>query len=75
MQFYPSIDHQGTQRRSHLKGTALANLKRAAVQNIKRDERLELTRLDPVPIAWIQRVGEYLEKSTAETAATRVCSD
>jgi adenine-specific DNA-methyltransferase len=49
--------------------TILDNLRRAGVQNTKRNERLEFTRLDPYPGTWIQGVGEYLENGQAKTAA------
>jgi adenine-specific DNA-methyltransferase len=55
--------------------TILDNLRRAGVQNTKRDERLELTRLDPYPGTWIQGVGEYLESGTARTAAIAIGPD
>jgi adenine-specific DNA-methyltransferase len=52
--------------------TILDNLRRAGVQNTKRDERLDLTRLDPYPGTWIQGVGEYLENGNAKTAAIAI---
>ena len=39
----------------------LDNLRRAGVQNTKRGERLEFTRLDPYPGVYVQGVGEYTE--------------
>jgi adenine-specific DNA-methyltransferase len=47
----------------------LDNLRRAGVQNTKRDERLELSRLDPYPGVYVQGVGEYTESGKARTAA------
>ena len=52
--------------------TILDNLRRAGVQNTKRAERLELTRLDPYPGTWIQGVGEYVENGKAKTAAIAI---
>ena len=49
--------------------TILDNLKRAGVQNTKRAERLELSRLDPYPGVFVQGVGEYVENGVAKTAA------
>jgi adenine-specific DNA-methyltransferase len=39
----------------------LDNLRRAGVQNTKRNERLEFNPLEPYPDASLQRVGEYGE--------------
>jgi hypothetical protein len=36
----------------------LDNLRRAGVQNTKRDERLELSRLDPYSGVYVQATGE-----------------
>jgi adenine-specific DNA-methyltransferase len=57
---------------SRFVSTILDNLRRAGVQNTKRDERLEVTRLDPYPGTWIQGVGEYLENGKAKTAAIAI---
>ena len=38
--------------------TILDNLRRAGVQNTKRDERLEFTRLEPYPGVFVQAMGE-----------------
>jgi adenine-specific DNA-methyltransferase len=43
----------------------LDNLRRAGVQNTKRDERLTLSRLDPYPGVFVQGVGEYAEAGEA----------
>jgi adenine-specific DNA-methyltransferase len=43
----------------------LDNLRRAGVQNTKRAERLEFTRLDPYPGVFVQGVGEYTEAGDA----------
>jgi adenine-specific DNA-methyltransferase len=50
----------------------LDNLRRAGVQNTKRAERLELTRLDPYPGVWVQGVGEYGENGQAKTVAIAI---
>jgi adenine-specific DNA-methyltransferase len=47
----------------------LDNLRRAGVQNTKRNERLEFTRLDPYPGVWVQGVGEYGENGSSKTVA------
>ncbi len=52
--------------------TILDNLRRAGVQNTKRAERLELTRLDPYPGVYVQGVGEYLEAGQAKTVAIAI---
>jgi adenine-specific DNA-methyltransferase len=52
--------------------TILDNLRRAGVQNTKRAERLELTRLDHYPGVWCQGVGEYSENGVAKTVAIAI---
>jgi adenine-specific DNA-methyltransferase len=52
--------------------TILDNLRRAGVQNTKRDERLEFGRLDPHPGVYVQGVGEYTENGKARTAAIAI---
>jgi adenine-specific DNA-methyltransferase len=47
----------------------LENLRRAGVQNTKREERLRLSRLDPYPGVYIQAIGEYAENSLSKTVA------
>jgi adenine-specific DNA-methyltransferase len=49
--------------------TILDNLRRAGVQNTKREERLQFTRLDHFPGVWIQGIGEYLEAGQPRTVA------
>jgi adenine-specific DNA-methyltransferase len=50
----------------------LDNLRRAGVQNTKRNERLEFARLDPYPGVWVQGVGEYGENGQAKTVAIAI---
>jgi adenine-specific DNA-methyltransferase len=50
----------------------LDNLRRAGVQNTKRDERLTFSRLDPYPGVYVQAVGEYAENGQAKTAAIAI---
>jgi adenine-specific DNA-methyltransferase len=50
----------------------LDNLRRAGVQNTKRDERLVFTRLDPYPGVWVQALGEYAENCHTRTAAVAI---
>jgi adenine-specific DNA-methyltransferase len=52
--------------------TILENLRRAGVQNTKRAERLELTRLDDYPGVYCQGVGEYSENGVAKTVAIAI---
>jgi adenine-specific DNA-methyltransferase len=52
--------------------TILDNLRRAGVQNTKRAERLEFSRLDPYPGVYVQGVGEYGENGTAKTVAVAI---
>ncbi|MEA2447709.1 MAG: adenine-specific DNA-methyltransferase, partial [Actinomycetota bacterium] len=52
--------------------TILDNLRRAGVQNTKRAERLELTRLDHYPGVYCQGVGEYSENGVAKTVAIAI---
>jgi adenine-specific DNA-methyltransferase len=49
--------------------TILDNVRRAGVQNTKREERLTFTRLDHYPGVWIQGLGEYLEAGQTKTVA------
>jgi len=42
--------------------TILANLRKAGVQNTKKNERLKFERLEPYAGAWIQAEGEYTTK-------------
>ena len=50
----------------------LDNLRRAGVQNTKRQERLEFTRLDPYPGVYVQAVGEYVENGQTKTVAVAI---
>jgi adenine-specific DNA-methyltransferase len=50
----------------------LDNLRRAGVQNTKRNERLEFSRLDPYPGVYIQATGEYPENGHVRTAAVAI---
>jgi adenine-specific DNA-methyltransferase len=47
----------------------LDNLRRAGVQNTKRAERLEFSRLDPYPGVYVQATGEYAENGQNRTVA------
>ena len=49
--------------------TILDNLRRAGVQNTKRQERLTFNRLDHYPGVWIQGIGEYVEAGESKTVA------
>jgi adenine-specific DNA-methyltransferase len=50
----------------------LDNLRRAGVQNTKRNERLEFSRLEPYPGVYIQATGEYPENGHVKTAAVAI---
>ncbi len=50
----------------------LENLRRAGVQNTKRNERLEFARLDPYPGVFVQGVGEYAENGQTKTVAVAI---
>jgi len=50
----------------------LDNLRRAGVQNTKRQERLEFARLDHYPGVWVQGIGEYVEAGTPKTVAIAI---
>jgi len=50
----------------------LDNLRRAGVQNTKRNERLELGRLDPYPGVYVQGVGEYGANGSTKTVAIAI---
>jgi adenine-specific DNA-methyltransferase len=50
----------------------LDNLRRAGVQNTKRAERLEFTRLDPYPGVYVQGLGEYVEAGASKTVAIAI---
>jgi len=45
--------------------TILENLKKAGVQNTRKDERLVFDSLDPFPGTWLHATGEYTEKDGA----------
>jgi adenine-specific DNA-methyltransferase len=50
----------------------LDNLRRAGVQNTKRAERLEFSRLDPYPGLYVQATGEYAENGHNRTVAVAI---
>jgi adenine-specific DNA-methyltransferase len=50
----------------------LDNLRRAGVQNTRRAERLEFSRLDPYAGFFVQGVGEYTEAGRPRTAAIAI---
>ena len=52
--------------------TILDNLKRAGVQNTKRAERLEFTRLEPYPGVFVQGIGDYAEAAAAKVVAVAI---
>jgi adenine-specific DNA-methyltransferase len=52
--------------------TILDNLRRAGVQNTKREERLTFSRLDPYPGVFVQGVGEDTVSGQARTVAIAI---
>jgi adenine-specific DNA-methyltransferase len=52
--------------------TILDNLRKAGVQNTKRNERLEFTRLDHFPGVYVQGVGEYAENGSTRSVAVAI---
>jgi len=52
--------------------TIIDNLRRAGVQNTKRDERLVFTRLDPYPGVFVQGFGEYVEAGATKNVAIAI---
>jgi adenine-specific DNA-methyltransferase len=65
----PASEARATQGESagQFTTTILDNLRKAGVQNTKREERLVFDRLEPFAGAWIQAAGEY----TDATGSTR----
>jgi len=49
----------------------LDNLKKAGVQNTRKEERLKFTRLDLYPGEWLQAAGEYEETTDGKTSLRR----
>jgi adenine-specific DNA-methyltransferase len=45
--------------------TVIDNLKKAGIQNTKKDERLKFDTLEPFPGEWIQAAGEYTDAAGA----------
>ncbi|MEA5622793.1 site-specific DNA-methyltransferase [Nostoc sp. UHCC 0251] len=59
----PASEAEGTQHASdQFEIRIIENLRRAGVQNTKKDERLKLDSLEPHPGIWIQAEGEYTDK-------------
>ncbi|QMS91359.1 site-specific DNA-methyltransferase [Nostoc edaphicum CCNP1411] len=59
----PASEAEGTQHASdQFEIRIIENLRKAGVQNTKKDERLKLDSLEPHPGIWIQAEGEYTDK-------------
>ena len=59
----PASEDEGTQQASdNFEIRIIENLKKAGVQNGKKDERLNFEYLEPYPGSWIQAEGEYIDK-------------
>jgi len=59
----PASEIEGTQDASdQFEIRIIENLRKAGVQNTKKDERLKLDSLEPYPGIWIQAQGEYTDK-------------
>ena len=56
------LDGQRSSAAGQFTTTILDNLKKAGVQNTRKDERLVFDRLDPFPGTWINADGEYTDK-------------
>ncbi|MBE9054150.1 site-specific DNA-methyltransferase [Nostocales cyanobacterium LEGE 11386] len=59
----PASEAEGTQHASdQFEIRIIENLRKAGVQNTKKDERLKFDSLEPHPGTWIQAEGEYTDK-------------
>lgn len=59
----PASEIEGTQDASdQFEIRIIENLRKAGVQNTKKDERLKLDSLEPYPGIWIQAEGEFTDK-------------
>ena len=59
----PTSENEGIQQASdNFEIRIIENLKKAGVQNGKKDERLKFEYLEPYPGSWIQAEGEYIDK-------------
>jgi adenine-specific DNA-methyltransferase len=59
----PASENEGIQQASdNFEIRIIENLKKAGVQNGKKDERLKFEYLEPYPGTWIQAEGEYIDK-------------
>ena len=59
----PASENEGTQQASdNFEIRIIENLKKAGVQNTKKDERLKFDYLEPYSGEWIQAEGEYTDK-------------
>ena len=59
----PASEAEGIQQASdNFEIRIIENLKKAGVQNGKKDERLRFEYLEPYPGSWIQAEGEYIDK-------------
>ncbi len=64
-----SISEQEARKHQDFASMILDNLKKAGVQNTRKNERLNFDRLEPYAGAWIQAAGEYTD---ADGKAKRV---
>ena len=61
----PASEDEGTQQASdNFEIRIIENLRKAGVQNTKKDERLKFDSLEPYPGTWIQAEGEYTDKDS-----------
>ena len=59
----PASEDEGIQQASdNFEIRIIENLKKAGVQNTKKDERLKFEYLEPYPGTWIQAEGKYTDK-------------
>lgn len=73
----PASEAEGIQQASdNFEIRIIENLKKAGVQNGKKDERLKFEYLEPYPGTWIQAEGEYIDKDgTTHRVAVSIGSE
>jgi adenine-specific DNA-methyltransferase len=56
-----TVTQQEAQKQQDFAGMILDNLRKAGVQNTRKNERIKFERLDSYPGSWIQAAGEYTD--------------
>lgn len=74
---HPASETEGIKQASdQFEIRIIENLKKAGVQNTKKDERLKFDSLEPYSGTWIQATGEYTEKdNTVKRVAVSIGSE